>query len=441
MAASDRLAWLAPVVLMVLYVSLVSGPFVAFAAPQSRSRDSAADLEPCTASNCKLPTCFCSGTTPPGGLAPANSPQIVMLTFDDNVNTQVYDFQKQILSGQYKNPNGCPMTATFFVCHEYTDYYTVEYLYTQRNEIADHTITHRTPTTWWANATVDEWRGEIAGMKTILEMFANIPAANITGFRAPYLQAGGDRQFSVLKEQSFVYDSTMPTCKYVDPPMYPYTLDYARTEECMIPPCPTQSYPGMWEVPLVGLESDRTGQCYSMVDAFTPTSVDDAYQFLRANFDRHYKSNRAPYGIFMHAAWFLQHPNEAFPAVEKLIGELAAMDDVWLVSVAQMLDWMRSPQALTSVKDFAPFQCTAPVMPPVCAESAAYNCHFTDMNGDGGDGAGGGGEGGALCAEYTGERRPLQALPSLCKTDMEHYMRTCSPCPAHYPWYGNPTGK
>ena len=35
------------------------------------------------------------------------------------------------------------------------------------------------------------------------------------------------------------------------PPSYPYTLDYKIFHDCMIPPCPTKSFPGLWELPLV----------------------------------------------------------------------------------------------------------------------------------------------------------------------------------------------
>lgn len=393
--------------------------------PHRATLNCSQDLEPCTAENCKLPDCFCSGTVPPGGLTADQVPQIVMLTFDDAVNQQVYQFESAILSGQYRNPNGCPMAATFYVCHEYTDYYQVNQLYSRGSEIADHSITHRTPTTWWATATEEEWLNESGGQKTILELFGKVPASEVRGFRAPYLQTGGDREFTALKTEKFQYETSMPTCNYRDPPMYPYTLDYARKQECMIPPCPEASYPGMWEVPLVGLTAERTGQiCYSMVDSYVPLTQEDAYKYLRDNFDRHYKTNRAPFGIFMHATWFLGRPNMTFPAMQQLLAELAAMDDVWLVSVAQMLEWMRTPQPLDTVKEFEPWKC--PPIQPACQESETNNCHYTSER--------------TLCDDYQGARRKPSGQ-SVCGADEEHYMRTCAACPPHYPWYGNPEGK
>ena len=40
------------------------------------------------------------------------------------------------------NPNGCPIKATFYVSHEWTDYTMVHDLYRAGHEIASHTITH-----------------------------------------------------------------------------------------------------------------------------------------------------------------------------------------------------------------------------------------------------------------------------------------------------------
>jgi hypothetical protein len=38
------------------------------------------------------------------------------------------------------NPNGCPISATFYVSHEWTDYSQVQNLYSDGHEMASHTI-------------------------------------------------------------------------------------------------------------------------------------------------------------------------------------------------------------------------------------------------------------------------------------------------------------
>jgi len=49
--------------------------------------------------------------------------------------------------------------------------------------------------------------------------------------------------FKMLYDSNFTYDSSMPIYEN-KPPSWPYTLDYKLFHDCMIPPCPTRSYPG-----------------------------------------------------------------------------------------------------------------------------------------------------------------------------------------------------
>ena len=50
----------------------------------------------------------------------------------------------------------------------------------------------------------------------------------IQGFRAPYLQAGGDATLSALHSLDASFDSSLLT-NYKDPPIWPYTFDYGVT--------------------------------------------------------------------------------------------------------------------------------------------------------------------------------------------------------------------
>ena len=113
----------------------------------------------------------------------------------------------------------------------------VESLRHWRHEIADHSITHRTPISWWKNATYEEWKNEIAGQREILRKFGHIELETVKGFRAPYLQLGGNNQYKALWDSKFLYDSSIPT---TETQMWPYTFDYKSTQECNVkPPCPT----------------------------------------------------------------------------------------------------------------------------------------------------------------------------------------------------------
>lgn len=78
----------------------------------------------CRPEDCHLPFCFCSadGTTIPGGLTREQTPQMVMVTFDDAVHGQIDEEIIRILDQSILSPNNCTLKGTFFVSHANTDY-------------------------------------------------------------------------------------------------------------------------------------------------------------------------------------------------------------------------------------------------------------------------------------------------------------------------------
>ena len=69
--------------------------------------------------------------------------------------------------------------------------------------------------------------------------------------RVPFLRVGWNRQFLMMAEFGFVYDSSIiaPPSSL---PIWPYTLDYQAPHLCSVTGqmCPTRSYPGIWEIPI-----------------------------------------------------------------------------------------------------------------------------------------------------------------------------------------------
>ena len=192
--------------------------------------------QPCDETRCKLPDCRCSSTKIPDDLPASKIPQIVMVTFDDAINEENMKYYEQLFNEKV-NPNGCPISATFFLSHEWTNYVMVNTLYHQRHAIVDHTITHRTPISWWKDANYTQWQQEIDGQREIINKTGFVKFEDINGFRAPFLQIGGENEFKVLHDSKFLFESSMPTLMR-NPPLWPYTFDYKSTQECTIPPCP-----------------------------------------------------------------------------------------------------------------------------------------------------------------------------------------------------------
>ncbi|CRK87678.1 CLUMA_CG001471, isoform A [Clunio marinus] len=344
----------------------------------------------CRKDVCQLPDCYCGGKDIPADMPVEQVPQIVLLTFDDSVN----DLNKQLYQDLFErgrvNPNGCPISATFYVSHEWTDYSQVQNLYSDGHEMASHTVSH----SFGEQFSLKKWAREIAGQREILSAYGGVKQADIRGMRAPFLSIGGNKMFKMLHDFNFTYDSSMPVYEN-RPPSWPYTLDYRIFHDCMIPPCPTKSYPGVWEVPMVMWQDLNGGRC-SMGDACSnPADADGVYKMIMKNFERHYTTNRAPFGLYYHAAWFTQpHHKEGFINFLDAINE---MRDVYIVTNWQALQWVRDPTPMSRINSFQPFQCNYQDRPKRC--NNAKVCNLWHKSG-------------------------------------VRYMRTCQPCPEIYPWTG-----
>ncbi|KAK7866559.1 hypothetical protein R5R35_010407 [Gryllus longicercus] len=344
----------------------------------------------CRKDVCLLPDCYCGGKDIPGGFEPEEIPQMVLLTFDDSANDLNKGLYHDLFETGRKNANGCPISATFYVSHEWTDYSHVQNLYAGGHEIASHSISH----SFGEQFSQKKWTREIGGQREILAAYGGVKLEDVRGMRAPFLAIGGNKMFKMLYDSNFTYDSSMPVYEN-RPPSWPYTLDYKIFHDCMIPPCPTRSYPGVWEVPMVMWQDLNGGRC-SMGDACSnPPTADGVYKMLIKNFERHYTTNRAPFGLFYHAAWFTQpHHKEGF---EAFLDTIVNMQDVWLVTNWQAIQWMRDPTPLSRINSFQPWQCNYPDRPKKCNNPKV--CNLWHKSG-------------------------------------VRYMRTCQPCPDIYPWTG-----
>jgi hypothetical protein len=105
----------------------------------------------CNERRCRLPDCMCGKSNldddvTNGGSASKKKklPQLVVLTFDDSVNDLNRNLYEELFDRKNRvNPNGCPILATFYISHEWTDYAQVQNLYADGHEIASHSISHR----------------------------------------------------------------------------------------------------------------------------------------------------------------------------------------------------------------------------------------------------------------------------------------------------------
>lgn len=143
----------------------------------------------------------------------------------------------------------------------------------------------------------------MAGARLIVERFANITDGSVIGVRAPFLRVGGNKQFEMMADQFFVYDTSI-TAPLGRVPIWPYTLYYRMPHKCHgnAQNCPSRSHP-VWEMVINELDrrddpdfDERLPGCHLVSSCSNIQTPEQFARMLRHNFNRHFNSNRAPLG-------------------------------------------------------------------------------------------------------------------------------------------------
>ncbi|KAF8786524.1 hypothetical protein HNY73_008224 [Argiope bruennichi] len=184
---------------------------------------------------------------------------------------------------------------------------------------------------------------------------------------------------------------------YMDPPIWPYTLDHGYGQDCQIEPCPKGNFEGLWEVPMIQYHrwSKEGGDFFcSMLDACTPQpdTAADTKDFLMKNFLRHYKSNKAPFPIFLHEAWLRN--NARLQGFLQFLDEVLKNPDVIAATLRDVVEYIRNP---TTYREFKPYKHS----PPKSCNKVEI-CNYKELS---------------------------------------RFMKSCVMCPKYYPWVGSPLGK
>ncbi|KAJ3298546.1 hypothetical protein HK104_010601 [Borealophlyctis nickersoniae] len=336
-----------------------------------------------------------------------NPPQFLLLTFDDAIQDATWGPSTGLLAGR-KNPNGCPATATFFTQVFYSDPYLATQWYAQNNEIADHTVTHNSP---FAGT-----YAEIEGQRAWAASLAGIPRGKIMGFRHPYLNYTVE-SLNLLAKMGFTYESSMSSTP--NDRVWPYTLDNGAVNDCMniVNVCGKElNAPGLWEIPMATITSAQYG--LELMDPFNIPTQDKPQNGslvtadYRTAFDSHYGGNRAPFGVYVHPIW-LGKPNPPsisdgapkFAAVSAFLDYALSRPDVWMVTNAQVIEYMKNPVPASQLGSQPYMQCQRNPAPPT-----------------------------GICNGLNG------TAPEACNL-ANGTIHTCYGCPSDYPTLENPAPK
>lgn len=347
----------------------------------------------CDPDTCILPDCHCASIDPPKGLLPQDTPQFLLLTYDDCVDDASQELIQDV-QASFRNPDGRSIPATYFVnvanCWGTggapTDPDVVRALYLAGDEIGHHTYTHNTS----FETTYEEWLEEIEDTHAFLLNDAQIPEEHITGFRAPYLQTN-ESLYEILDARGFLYDTSLmeqPLYNYsmsdgVANYVWPHTLDYPTPISCGFFPgnnCPEEVYPGLWNIPLY-LYVDPRGPAappdsiyYGAMDPGTGLSGEPVisgeqlHNLLMWNFEERYNGNRSPVNLFLHASQLVSEERRA--DMRDYVEAVLEYDDVWAITMHGLIRWMQAPVPADQMHEWYENYCEEfPCRPFVSTES------------------------------------------------------------------------
>ncbi|KAK8406786.1 hypothetical protein O3P69_007382 [Scylla paramamosain] len=360
--------------------------------------------------------CFCSvdGTRIPGDLNPEQTPQMITITFTGAINDRNFRIFQDIFKDTTKHKgNDCTPKGTFFISHAFTNYSAVQELHRLGHEIGVSSITNNQNRTYWSQLDSAGYESEMDGGRVIIEQFANISANEVLGLRVPRQRVGGNQQFSMMVDWGFLYDSSI-SAPMGRLPLWPYTLMHRMPHKCLGTDqnCPSRNYT-VWE--MVVNELDRrddvkfdevlTG-CHYVDQCANLVSPKQFRSFLDNNLDRHFRTNRAPFGLHFTSGYFETRKNFLKEFVA-WVADVAQRGDFYFVTMQQVINWMEAPTEIAAINNFQEWK---------------GKCEVKGL--------------------------PYCSLPNPCPKKVsrlfpdeeEMFLYTCMECPSTYPWLHDPYG-
>ena len=326
-------------------------------------------------------------SNPPGGLTPAQVPQFVSVTFDDNFVAEGMNWTVELFQN-LKNPNGSGNPATFDGTPARSTYYhNCTYLSHMESswraavdaghELADHTTNHLDGLAF----SVSQWQTEIEGCRNTLINTFGLTAAKVQGFRAPFLKYNNNL-YTVLRTLSpaFGYDTSIPSCMKSSETggncPWPYTLDTGSVDSAdrnaLNSDYPViNSHPGFWELPVAtafvppehqaGIPVNQfagPGRVIAMdISMFLDAQMSKAQSLaaLKNTLDLRLAGNRAPLIFVGHthvyaSNWPVSSPStqERREVISEFLSYALSKPAVRVRPVADILAWMKNPVPLGS---------------------------------------------------------------------------------------------
>lgn len=330
---------------------------------------------------------------PPGGLAPAQVPQFILLGYDDNQSVEPMTWFVEQLDRR-RNPRGTGNAATFdgapvrmiyFSNGRYWDDPAIVAIHHRAveagHELANHTHTHP----FGIPFTLAQWHEEMDACDRAY-LAVGVLRKPAAGFRAPYLQYT-DVTFQALVARGQLYDASIQEGYQADQDgsdfLWPYTLDEGSPGNAVRYPASsrrrlTQTFAGLWEIPMhvfiiptdpecarygiapglrqrmqanVDPAEDNpasgkiTGLDWNVLES-AKISGPEFLAILKHTLDLRLAGNRAPFMIGGHTSLYPADKPDRRQAIADFLDYALAKSEVRFVTGVQLIDWLRRPAAL-----------------------------------------------------------------------------------------------
>lgn len=331
-----------------------------------------------------------ASVAPPGGLEVVQVPLFLAIGWDDNTDPVGLTWALDLAEGQQNHAgtgnsatyDGTPLTMSFYntasAAPQVGELWQRAYL--AGHEIGNHTNSHAEDLR--DALPIERWQTEIATANATY-VSLGIPAAQLFGFRTPFLATSEDVLLSV-EQAGFWYDASLEegfeSAQDGRSFVWPYTLDTGSPgNELLVlrgSKRPIEPHPGLWEMPVYafmvppdeacntyGIEPglrDRlkervsyfdtsagriTGFDWNLWEEFSMTPL-EVSAVLRFSLAQRWAGNRAPFLLGAHTDLYGAGLESRRVAIEELLAAARLLPDVRVVRAEQVLRWMRAPVAL-----------------------------------------------------------------------------------------------
>lgn len=152
---------------------------------------------------------------------------------------------------------------------------------------------------------------------------------------------------------------------------------------------------------------------------------------MKSNFHRVYDSNRAPFGVYLHAAFFFKNDNY-LPAYKEFVEYMNSLPDVYIVTASNALKYVQNPKPLSVV---ASDVAAEPEIEDY-EERIAYRAEARRESPI---------SKGFIYEDECPAIKEIECVKRLCeltRNDImeQRWMTSCRACPSSYPWLYNPYG-